>query len=115
MLVVAILGILATISVNEFGGQLMRAKRTEAIVGLGALWTAQQAHYLEHGTYAGNFIELREFDIGGERLSATSYRGRRYTYQLSQPWGEASFYCIATADLDGDPWPDILEIYEFGE
>lgn len=114
MLVIAILGILATISVNELGSFAMHAKRTEAVVGLSTMWTAQQAHYAEVGSYAGTFGELTEFDIGGQLLSATSYKGKRYTYQLSQPWGAASFYCIATAQLDGDPWPDILDIYEFG-
>lgn len=115
ILVIAILSILATISVNEFSGQVMLAKRTEAVVGLGALWTAQQAHFLQHGTYAATFGQLIEFDLGGEPLSPTSYKGNRYTYQLSQPWGPGSFYCIATAQLDSDPWPDILDIYEFGQ
>jgi len=115
MLTVAIIGLLAAISINEFGGQVMWAKRTEAVVGLGVLWTAQQSHYMEHGVYADDFARL-DFEItGGSRLSATSYKGGRYTYQLSQPWGSTSFYCIATAQLDADPWPDILEIYEFGE
>lgn len=115
MLTVAIMGLLATISVNEFGSQVMVAKRVEAITGLGALYTAQHLHYMEHGRYAGAFSELAFEVNGGMQLSPTSYRGVRYTYQLSQPWGERSFYCIATAQLDGDPWPDILEIYEFGE
>ena len=114
MLTVAIMGLLATISLNEFGVQLMSTKRVEAVTGLGALYTAQQFHYLEHGKYAGTFSELA-VEMDGIELSPTSFRGNRYTYQISQPWGEASFYCIATAQLDGDPWPDILEIYEFGE
>jgi prepilin-type N-terminal cleavage/methylation domain-containing protein len=115
MLVVAIIGILAAISVNEFTGQISLAKRTEAITGLGALWTAQQLYYAEHGVYAASFTNL-DFEInGGARISPTSYKGVRYTYQLSQPWGSTSFYCIATAQLDADPWPDVLEVYEFGE
>src|SRR4051794_35933977 len=115
MLVVAIIGLLATLSVNEFGAQIMLAKRTEAVTGLSALWTAQQAHYVEHGEYASTFRDLA-FEInGGTLLSPTSYKGNRYTYQLSQPWGSTSYYCIATAQLDADPWPDILEVYEFGE
>ena len=115
MLVVAIIGLLATISINEFSAQLMFAKRTEAVTGLSALWAAQQIYYLEHGVYADNFRSLG-FEInGGTRLSQTSYKGGRYTYQLSQPWGATSYYCIATAQLDADPWPDILEVYEFGE
>lgn len=115
MLTIAILGLLAAISVNELGALVMYAKRTEAVTGLSSLWTAQRAHYLEHGTYAQTFKGL-DFELyGGMQLSPTSYKGGRYTYQLSQPWGPASYYCIATAQLDADPWPDILEVYEFGE
>lgn len=115
MLVVAIIGLLVTLSVNEFGSQIMFAKRTEAVTGLSTLWTAQQVHYMEYGEYASTFNQLG-FEIeGGTRLSPTSYKGGRYTYQLSQPWGATSYYCIATAQLDADPWPDILEVYEFGE
>lgn len=115
MLAVAIAGLLATISINEFSGQISLTKRTEAITGLSALWTAQQFYYSEHGVYADSFGKL-DFEInGGTRLSPTSYKGSRYTYQISQPWGDTSYYCIATAQLDADPWPDILEVYEFGE
>ena len=116
MLSIAIAAILATISVNEFTAQVMLARRTEAIIGLGTLWTAQQEYYLSTGQYAATFQQLATFEVsGGEQLSSTSYRGGRYTYQLSQPWGSTSYYCIATAQLDADPWPDILEVYEFGE
>ena len=90
----------------------LRAKRTEAVAGLEALWTAQRDYYSEHGVYAASFKQLA-FEINGGTLqSPTQYTGGRYTYQLSQPWGATSFYCIATAQLDADPWPDILEIYE---
>ncbi|MDP1823761.1 MAG: prepilin-type N-terminal cleavage/methylation domain-containing protein [Archangium sp.] len=115
MFAVAIVAILALISINEFSGQVMLAKRTEAIAGLSSLWAAQQLHYSETGIYAATFNPLAWDVPGGKRISATVYKGGRYTYQLSQPWGSTSFYCIATAQLDADPWPDILEVYEFGE
>jgi prepilin-type N-terminal cleavage/methylation domain-containing protein len=114
-LVLAILGILAAIAINEFKVQVMLAKRTEAIAGLSQLWAAQQVHYSETGIYAGAFSSLAWEVAGGTRLSPTSYKGGRYTYQLSQPWGSTSYYCIATANLDQDAWPDILEVYEFGQ
>ena len=112
MLVVAIIGLLAALAVPEFDAYVMRAKRTEAIAGLEALWTAQRDYYSEHGVYSASFKSLA-FEINGGKLqSPTQYTGGRYTYQLSQSWGDTSFYCIATAQLDADPWPDILEIYE---
>ena len=116
LLSIAILAILATLSINEFNTQVMLARRTEAIEGLSTLWTAQQQYYVETGRYAATLPQLATFDVqGGQALSPTSFKGGRYTYQLSQPWGSTSYYCIATAQLDADPWPDILEVYEFGE
>ena len=112
MLAIAILGLLAALAVPQFDAYVMRAKRVEAVAGLEALWTAQREYYGAHGVYASSFKQLA-FEINGGTLqSPTQYTGGRYTYQLSQPWGETSFYCIATAQLDSDPWPDILEIYE---
>lgn len=114
MMVVALISILATIAVNYFTGMIMRAKRTEAVVGLGHLWRAQLGYHYRTGQFAGTFSELDFGIVGGRQLSATSYRGRRYTYELSQPWGANSFYCIATAQLDTDPWPDVLEVFDEG-
>ena len=114
-LVIGILGILAAIALNEFKTQVMMAKRTEATAGLSTLWAAQQIHYSETGIYAAAFSSLAWEIPGGARLSPTSYKGGRYTYQLSQPWGSTSYYCIATGQLDGDVWPDILEVFEFGQ
>lgn len=112
MLAIAILGLLALLALNEFKTQIMLAKRTEAVVGLNLLWKAQKSYYARFGRYATTFDDL-EFAINdGKQLSASVYKGARYTYQLAQPWGEQSFYCIATAQLDTDPWPDILEIFE---
>jgi prepilin-type N-terminal cleavage/methylation domain-containing protein len=112
MLGVTIVGLLAALASTELQAFVMRAKRTEAIIALENLWTAQRAFYGDKGVYASSFAQL-DFEVsGGEHLSPTEYRGQRYTYQLSQPWGPTSFYCLATAQLDNDPWPDIVEIYE---
>jgi prepilin-type N-terminal cleavage/methylation domain-containing protein len=112
MLVVSIIGILVQIVLNEFKSQIMYAKRTEAIVGLNAMWKAQKEHLARTGHYTGTFDDLDFGITGGKQLAPGVYKGSRYTYQLSQPWGEDSFYCIATAQLDADPWPDIIEIFE---
>lgn len=114
MITVVIVSLLATLSVNEFDAQVKYAKRTEAIVGLGALWRAQRAYFQAHGTYAGSFQQLDWSIEGGQAQSATRYTGKRYTYQLSQPWGPGSFYCVGTAQLDADVFPDILEVFEDG-
>lgn len=112
MLVATILGLLVTIAGSEMQSYVMHARRTEAIAGLEALWTAQRSALADRGEYASTFSQLAEFEItGGKQVTATEYQGQRYTYQLTRPWGPGSFYCIATAQLDSDPWPDIIEIY----
>lgn len=113
MLAVSLIGLLAALAIPQYDVFVAQAKRTEAIVGLENLWTAQRSFYAANGRYASSFEQL-DFQLnGGQRVSATEYKGNRYTYQLSQPWGDTSFYCLAVAQLDADPWPDIIEIYEF--
>ena len=107
-----LLGLLAAISLNSYSGQIIFAKRVEAVLGLSQLWKAQLTYYANNGKYAATFQDL-DFDvIGGRLVNPTTYKGNRYTYQLSQPWGLDSFYAMAFANLDGDPWPDILELIE---
>lgn len=112
MLAVAILAVLVEISVNEFNTFAMVARRANAVTGLHQLWLVQRTYSIERGEYAANFIELGFALEGGRLIDETTYRSGPYTYQLSRPWGQASFYCIATAQLDGDDYRDVLEIYE---
>jgi prepilin-type N-terminal cleavage/methylation domain-containing protein len=110
--VVAIIALLAAIAVNEFYAAVMRAKRVEAWEGLTALDAAQQYFYMQHGIFADTFDKL-DFKVeGGTQLSGTTYQGDRYVYELSQPYGSDTYYATATAALDSDPWPDVLEIYD---
>ena len=112
MVAVAVVGILASIALTTFKVQVMKAKRVEATVGLHHVWVAQMALLARTEKFTDSFAEL-DFDLeGGKRVSNQTYKGNRYVYQLSQPWGTRSFYCIATANLDDDAWPDVLEIYE---
>ena len=115
MTAMAILGILAGISLNTYTSQIMRTKRTEAMDALNLVFEAEIAFFAQNNSYAGTF-DLLDFQLdNGKRLSATTYQGTRYVYQISQPWGSNSFYCIATANLDSDDWPDILETYDDGD
>lgn len=112
MLVVALVALLATIAITEFSVVVMLARRTNGVIGLQHVWDAQKAYAIEKGEFASTFEALGFTLEGGQLLDAVTYRSGPYTYQLSQPWGSTSFYCIATAQLDGDPYPDILEVFE---
>jgi type IV pilus assembly protein PilE len=112
---IAIIGILVGIGLNAYASQLMRTKRTEAMDALNVVFESEIAYFAQNNTYAGTF-DLLDFQLeGGKRLSATTYQGTRYVFQISQPWGTNTFYCIATANLDNDDWPDILETYDDGD
>ncbi len=111
VVVVAVVGLLASHAAYNATIQQKHARRTEVTLGLDALGRAQHAFYLDNGRYAATFDELT-FDIDGSfRVSPTTLRAQRYTYVLSQPWGERSYYVTATGQIDGDAFPDthILE------
>lgn len=55
LIVVAIIGVLATIGVPTFRKMVQKAKKSEAKVALGALYTAENAFFAEYGTYGDNF------------------------------------------------------------
>lgn len=102
--VCVIIGVLASIVLPEQAKAVAKAKRSEVNVGLGTLWRAQRAYFAQHNRY-GNFDEVG-FALD-TRISPTSTKGGRYTYVISQPWGEGSFYCVATGNIDGDAFPDV--------
>ena len=108
MTVVLIIGVLGSIGVNRYEMYVARAKRPEALMAFRALATKQREHLLSNGKYSGSFDELGFRVEGGKRISSTEVQGREYTYRLVQDLGPRSWYCIATGDLDGDNFPDII-------
>jgi type II secretory pathway pseudopilin PulG len=108
MVVVALVGILAAMSVQGAGAYTARSKRVEAVIVLAAVHDAQQAYRADHDAYAATFDELGLSVDGATRLNATQIRAKSYTYSLSRPWGEFSFYCSAVGNLDSDEWPDVV-------
>ncbi len=64
LIVVAIIGVLSTIGVPTFKKMVQKAKKSEAKVGLGALYTVETAFYSEYGTY-GNNINAVGFELDG--------------------------------------------------
>ena len=107
MFTVAIAGVLAAIALPAFSYYLFKAKRTEAVIGLHHVWDLQRAYEVNHnGEYATDFDALGFSP--GYRIDSHTAHGKRYTYQISQPYGEGTWYCSASAELDGDEWPDVL-------
>jgi prepilin-type N-terminal cleavage/methylation domain-containing protein len=111
----SILGILAGLAVPTFKTYTWRARRTEAIVGLGNIYRAQRAYFVEHHSYGDTFDEIGFGLEGGQRVDERTIRGRTYTFTVQalplngDPAG--NFQAIATGDLDtSDDMLDVLLI-----
>lgn len=137
MVVIAIIALLSMIGVPSIMRSLAKAKRSEAHINLRSLYTAQKAHWAEHGTYSS---ALR--GPGGIGWQPEGYKGGGagenfyYTYgfpgaeginyftgNLETPGsylskaqaGRDGFLAIAAGDIDGDGNPDILAIDQTGK
>lgn len=108
MVVTVILTVLSTVAVNRYQQYVARAKRPEAVMTFRALAAAQREHLITRGKYAGTFDALGFRVEGGARISPTEIQGRRYTFRLIQDDGPRSWYCVASGDIDGDPFRDML-------
>jgi type IV pilus assembly protein PilA len=62
LIVIIILGILATLAIPQFTKMVKRAYLAEAWTGLGALKTAQEVYYMEDGTTFANVIDDLDFE-----------------------------------------------------
>lgn len=64
LIVVAIIGVLSTIGIPTFRKMVQKAKKSEAKVALGGLYTAETAFFSEYGTY-GSFLDKIGFELSG--------------------------------------------------
>lgn len=108
MIVTVIMSVLASMGVSRYQQYVARAKRPEAVVTFRALAAAQREHLLTRGKYAGTFDALGFRVEGGARISATEIQGQRYNFRLIQDDGPRSWYCVASGDIDGDPFKDMI-------
>ncbi len=65
LIVVAIIGVLSTIGVPTFRKMIQKAKKSEAKVNLGGLYTSEQAFFSEYGVY-GNNLNAIGFETDGQ-------------------------------------------------
>ena len=108
MTATVIIGVLAGIGTNQYGKYIARSRRPESVLAFRAIAAQQREYLLTHGRYAGTF-EALGFNIeGGERVSPTEIQGRMYNYRLIQDQGPRSWYVVASGNIDGDAFPDIV-------
>ncbi len=134
MIAIAIIVILTMISVPTFMSFLTKAKRTEAYINLHALYAAQKAYWIQHGTYSttltgpGGIGWLPEGYHGGGASESFSYTygfpgaegvnyvtgklGASSSYLESARADKNGFVAVAVADVDNDGKMDILTVNE---
>ena len=98
MIVVVIIGILATLAYPSLEGYLQRSKQTEAKVGLSAVYTAQKIYFAINQTYADSLSNLDvQLETGGSSR-----------YSITLTGSSSSFTATAKGNLDDDA---VLEIW----
>ncbi len=112
MVVVAIMGVLASLAVGNMSKFSARARRSEALVALKSIHDLQVSYYGENTQYSDSFLDMG-FDIGGPGLQPDgTAQGVYYTYVL-QTWdldGNPNANYRATATGDIDPSDAVLDI-----
>jgi len=79
LIVVIILGILATLAVPQFTRMISRARMAEAWAGLGAVRTAQSVYWMEKSVYAGVVTDLDCDPSSGDFNFTVTGGGAAYT------------------------------------
>jgi prepilin-type N-terminal cleavage/methylation domain-containing protein len=126
MIVVTIIGILATIAFPMFQVVPERSKSTEAVTALGLIRAAMRVYYVEHGTYAngaffvdgaqvtsGGFIGVSNNDLMGRYFSSECYTfngaptADSFTIRCdgadsAAPFGSEVAGIVVTIDQDGE-------------
>lgn len=113
-----IVAILTGVGLSVFRAQILRARRTEAILGLEGIYRAQVAYRASAQSYGDSFDEIGFELDGGKRVDERTIQGSIYTFTVraipfdGDPRG--NFQALATGDLDpSDPILDILMIENF--
>ena len=104
MIVVVIIGILASIAIPKFSALIGKTKVTEAKTLLRSIISLEQAYYMANSAYEGFPVDTDEPLIGFEQPPVAS---RRFEYKFDvDPGGAPYDASIATAtenvDVNGD-------------
>jgi prepilin-type N-terminal cleavage/methylation domain-containing protein len=115
MVVIAIIGLLASVAVPTFRNFVYKARRVEGMMGLRQLFQLQTSFYSDKGYYSDSFSDLGfSIDPGQLQLDG-SYIADYYTYTL-ETWDvngrpDANYRGTASGDIDPlDPILDIIVI-----
>jgi prepilin-type N-terminal cleavage/methylation domain-containing protein len=129
MIVVAIIALLSIIAIPNFFSFLGKAKRAEAYMNLGSIYTAQKAYWIEHGHYSNDLSKIGwkpEGYAGGGKEERFYYtygfpgiEGKNYFTGKLEASAEHlqraqvdkfGFVVVAAGDISGNGVIDILTV-----
>jgi prepilin-type N-terminal cleavage/methylation domain-containing protein len=125
LIVMVVIGILATVAIPMYQLVPERSKATEADAGLGAIRSAMRVYYGEHGTYVnpsfvdgaqvtvGGILSVTDGDLAGRYFSTECYTfdgaptANTFTIECNgsnstAPYAAEADGIIATIDQDGE-------------
>ena len=111
MIVVVIIGILASLAIPRFMTESTRAKQSEARHLLKPVYTMQHAYRLANNTYGDGGVTAA---AGGSfpQIGVEIMAGARYSYVMVA--AAATFTCTATGNIDDDATDDVWTVIQTG-
>lgn len=94
MVVIAIIGLLATLVVQSLRGATDKAKRTKAMADIAELKTALDRYYIDNGSYPTTDQGLNALvTASGQGAQAANYEEGGYIRRIpADPWGNQYIY-----------------------
>ena len=109
MVVIVIMGILASITVPTFQRAVEQSKADIAVANLRSIWSAQRFYWLDNRSYAGELTQLSALDLIDSGLTTSS---SSYSYSITTAPDGSTFE--ATATRSGGPWQGSFQIDQTG-
>jgi len=110
MVVVIIVGILASVAVPLYTAHVKQAMASEGAALVGSIRTAERVYYAKHGAYTDGHDELG-IDLTGNKYFKSI---DNISIQVSGEGETATFTAIATADADTDAKDIVVSIDQNG-
>jgi prepilin-type N-terminal cleavage/methylation domain-containing protein len=111
MIVVALIGVLASMSGPNFLKFAFKSRRVEAFHVLEDIHMAQVEHLTDFGFYADTFDDLGFTVANSKKIDARTLEARNYTFSMYSVNDGMNFLAMANGNIDPlDDTPDILVI-----
>lgn len=102
LVVLALIGVIAAFALPAYRRHLVRVHRAEAMTALLQLQSAQESHYLRHGTYTASVTSAPPAGLGLPSTSAAN----RYALAIALAADGQSFIATATPTPEGGQLAD---------